>query len=331
MIQQIYITDYLSGAAAQPVAQVESLLNQCPSLQYASWQTVAQPPLNALFTQLVAPDSRAPHAPVSRVLSSRVEETVLPAFCLLPVHLAMRRDTFSLQSIVPLSSAIYQALTTRLQAHFAADFELHIDAGQRYWWVQPLRQVQAQCRWPQDCLFQQAMHWQPQGSDAGLIRQWANEMQMLLHQLATEPSMADWPGALNSLWFASVDPVPNWQHRFDLVAGQGEIFAGLSALQLPRCKATTLAEVMQLPRTQQALWITDELETLDWPALNQALQAGTLQALHIVIPFAERSVQIHYQKRPRWQFWRKPTTLNKLLQQLEQSLSSATEQAGFNP
>lgn len=324
MIQQIYITDYLSAAATQPVAQVESIVNHCPALLHADWQTHAQPPLTVLFDALLPPAMQAATvSPVSKVLSaSQMWQIPLwqipPVFCLLPVHLAMRRDTFSLQAVVPLPAAIYQTLTQRLQQHFAEDFVLHVDPGQRFWWVQPLRQVQAECPWPQACLFQQAMHSQPQGPEAGLICRWTNEIQMLLHQMASQ--MQDWPAALNSLWFASVGPMPDWQHSFDLVSGQGEVFAGLSALQLPALKTMPFSDMLKTPRTQRRLWIADEVASVDWSALNQALQQGVIKKCTLVIPFAERHVQIHYQQKPRWQFWHKPATLNQLLQQLEQSL-----------
>lgn len=319
MIQQIYITDYLSAAATQPVAQVESIVHHCPALLHAHWQTYAQPPLSVLFDVLLQPAGLpATVSPVSKVLSATQRWQVSPAFCLLPVHLTMRRDTFSLQAVLPLPAAIYQTLTQRLQQHFAEDFEVHVDPGQRFWWVQPMRQVQADCPWPQACLFQQAMHWQPQGPEAGIVRQWTNEIQMMLHQMASQ--IPGWPTALNSLWFASVGPIPHWQHPFDLVAGQGEVFAGLSALQLPALKAMPFSDMLKVASAQQRLWIADDLASVDWSALSQALQQGVVKKCTLVIPFAERHVQIHYQQKPRWQFWHKPATLNHLLQQLEQSL-----------
>lgn len=319
MIQQIYITDYLSAAASQPVALVESIVNHCPALLQAHWQTHAQPPLSVLFDALLQPTGQAATvSPVSKVLSASQTWQIPPVFCLLPVHLAMRRDTFSLQAVVPLPAAIYQILTQRLQQHFAEEFLLHVDPGQRFWWVQPLRQLQAECPWPQACLFQQAMHWQPQGPEAGLVRQWTNEIQMMLHQMASQ--IQGWPTALNSLWFASVGHTPGWHHTFDLVAGQGEVFAGFSALQLPALKAMPFSDMLKAPGVQQRIWIADDVATVDWSALNQALQQGVVKKCTLVIPFAERHVQIHYQHKPRWQFWHKPATLDKLLQQLEQSL-----------
>jgi hypothetical protein len=320
MIQQIYITDYLSDAAAQPVEMIQSVIAQCPMLLKAQWKVSPLPPLRALFNVLAVREDSPSDMPVSAVLSARQMWPARPAFCLLPVHLGMRRDTFSLQAVVPLAEAVYAALTERLQTHFADDFVMQQDSSRRFWWVQPVRDMQAQCKWPQDCLYQQAFQWQPQGPDAAVIRQWSNEIQMLLHQAAHSAEAADWPAELNSLWFASVGDVPAWQHEWDTVAGQGEVFDGLKASTLPAIRPLSMAAMLADEHMQQALWVADTWQTCDWPALSNALQAGRISALKLVLPFAERSVEVHYKKQLRWQFWRKPPDLETLLQQLEATL-----------
>jgi len=324
MIQQIYITDYLSDAAARPVEMIQSLIAQCPVLLKAQWKVSPLPPLQTLFDALIAAGDVQASASVSAVLSARQHRPVRPAFCLLPVHLGMRRDTFSLQAVVPLAAEVYAALTTRLQTHFADDFVIQQDASQRFWWIQPLRDMQVQCAWPQDCLYQQAFQWQPQGPDAAVIRQWTNEMQMLLHQAAHAPEISAWPAELNSLWFTSVGDVPAWQPAAALIAGQGEVFAGLAACALPAIRPLALEAMLAEVRAQQALWIADAWQTCDWPALSDALQDGRISALKLVLPFAERSVEVHYIKQIRWQFWRKTPTLETLLQQLEATLMKAS-------
>lgn len=324
MIQQIYITDYLSDAAAQPVEMIQSLISQCPVLLKAQWKVGSLPPLKTLFDELVAAGHAPASVPVSAVLSARQHWPLRPAFCLLPVHLGMRRDTFSLQAVVPLSAEVYAALTTRLQTHFSDDFVIQQDASQRFWWIQPLRDMQVQCPWPQDCLYQQAFQWQPQGPDAAVIRQWTNEIQMLLHQAAHASEISAWPAELNSLWFTSVSDIPAWQPTAALIAGQGEVFAGLAACALPAVRPLALEAMLAEARTQQAVWIADEWQACDWPALSNALQAGRISALKLVLPFAERSVEVHYKKQLRWQFWRKTPTLETLLQQLEATLMKAS-------
>jgi len=320
MIQQIYITDYLSDAAAQPVEMIQSMIAQCPVLLKAQWKVSPLPPLSALFNALAVREDQPSGAPVSAVLSARQTWPTRPLFCLLPVHLGMRRDTFSLQAVVPLAAEVYAALTARLQTHFADDFVLQQDASRRFWWVQPVRDMQAQCQWPQDCLYQQAFQWQPQGPDAAVIRQWANEIQMLLHQAAHSAEISAWPAELNSLWFASVGDIPAWQANVDAVAGQGEVFAGLEASALPAIRPLSMAAMLADAHMHQALWIADAWQTCDWPALSNALQTGRISALKLVLPFAERSVEVHYKKQLRWQFWRKSPDLETLLQQLEATL-----------
>ena len=319
MKQQIYVTDFLSDAAAQPGAVVQALTAQCPRLLQADWQVIKATPLAALFQVLQGTD-QANASPVAAVLRARQPWDSPPVLCLLPVHLNLQRDTFSLQGTVPLSATVYASLTARLQQHFAQDFIVHASPEQRYWWIQPLQPVEVQCSWPQDSLYQQAMQWQPQGPHATLIRQWSNEIQMLLHQLASDSTLPDWPSALNSLWFASVPDLPVWQPEPFLLTGRGAVFDGLQACQLPGLTARAPGEVMADRTVSHACMVVDRLEQVDWPALSAAMQGGRIASLEMVLPFAERSVRVTWHKGIRWQFWRKATPVPALLQQLEAAL-----------
>jgi hypothetical protein len=324
MIQQIYITDYLSDAAADPAALIQGLTEHCSLLLKADWQVMPETPLHALFSTLHAgPHSASDVAAVLRAQQATL--TDLPAICLLPVHLGLQRDTFSLQGTVQMSPAVYAYLTEALQRHFVQDFKLHATAGQRYWWVQPLQALEAHSPWPQDCLYQQAFQWQPQGTDAARIRQWTNESQMLLHQFSQDQDLPGWPARLNSLWFASVPQLPVWRHEWQAVLGTGAVFDGLRAAQLPALQQRALAEVLHDKSISRALMVVDQPEQVDWQALAAALHKGELSALEISLPFAERSVRVTYKKAYRWQFWRKSHSLAGLLDTLEASLP------GFRP
>ena len=326
MIPQIYITDYLSEAAAQPAEMVRSLLETCPWLLDARWVVAATPPCRSLFESLSVATLSARENPVTGVLAQRLSSAnTPPQFCLLPAHLGLRRDTFSLQSLPVLSATVFQAITAHLQAHFSQDFVLTADMSQRYWWVQPLKQIDARCPWPQDCLFQQAFQWQPEGPGAAVIRQWTNEIQMLLHHLANIPPVADWPVALNSLWFASVEPLPAWKSAAAVVSGQGEVFTGLQAAPLPGLKAMPFISLLTEKHSAPALWVADTWQSIDWPALTQAITQRQLRALTLVLPCAERSLVVTYQRRPRWQFWRKKQTQASVLQHLETQLMGSPQ------
>lgn len=318
MIQQIYITDYLSDAAAQPAEMIQSLIEQCPILLKGQWQVNPLPPLKTLWHQL-----GIENADVAAILCARRSwPSARPAFCLLPVHLGLRRDTFSLQSVVPLTADEYAALTERLKNHFSDDLVVHTDESQRYWWIQPLRDIDAYARWPQDCLYQQAFQWQPQGADASVIRQWTNEMQMLLHDMAYAPAGGHGPDALNSLWFASVGDLPQSPSSAAIIGGQGAIFSGLLASQLPGVQSNSMATMWADKKITNAIWVADQWQSVDWADIADAIQTGQVSELNVVLPFAERSVHIQYKKQFRWQFWRKAYTLETLLQQLETTLSA---------
>lgn len=330
MIPQIYITDYVSEAAAQPADMIRALVTQCPALLYATWSVHCLTPLNSLFETLAVGNRVQPYTanPVAALLqAARYSAGQAPAFCLLPVHLGLRRDTYSLQSVVTLTSEVYSTLTQALQRHFAEDFVLLPDETRRYWWVSPKRSLQVAAAWPQDCLYQQAFQWQPQGPDAGVIRQWSNEIQMLLHQLATDSPLESWPMALNSLWFATVGEAPVWQAPVVNYAGQGAVFSGLQALTASAAINTRLAEWLDNSASTPSVWVEDRWQSFDWQQLSHAMTAQSLSTLRLVLPFAERSLEVLYQRPRRWQFWRKPCSQEALLQQLEQSLLSQSHLA----
>lgn len=329
MIQQIYITDYLSDAATETAGLVQSLTGQCSMLLKADWQVSSATPLAALFSalhlkdKLVTDKASAPTSIVSAVLrasNDAMKDT--PVMCLLPVHLGLQRDTFSLQGTIQLPAEVYVYLTQRLQQHFQEDFIVYPTTGQRFWWIQPLSKLDVQSPWPQDCLYQQAFQWQPQGKHASLVRQWTNEIQMLLHQLSSETGLTAWPAQLNSLWFASVPALPEWQHPSQVVYGSGDVFDGLSACQLPGVKQLSMAEALG-QSNQDALMVVDRADQVDWNALSNAWQKGQLSQLEIVLPVAERSVRISCKKSHRWHFWRKAYTLESLYAHLEASLPTS--------
>lgn len=323
MIQQIYITDYLCDAARQPAGVIEQLTGQCPALLKADWQVISSAPLQILFSELQAARA-ATLNPASAVLMERqVWPAGKPALCLLPVHLNLQRDTFALQGTVRLHADIYAYLTQQLQQHFREDFIIDVDPGQRFWWIRPLRALDVQSPWPQDVLFQQALQWQPQGKDASLLRQWSNEIQMLLHQLAHQSGLPEWPTQLNSLWFASVPALPRWRDLNRRIYGGGALLEGLAACQLPSLQLVSMKKVFEDKAIKHALMIVDHAEEVDWSALAQAMQKGKVSKLELIIPFLERSVRITYRQRLRWQFWRKPYSLPALMQQLEAALPTA--------
>lgn len=325
MILEVYITDFMCDAAIAPIAAVESLLAQFPALLKADWRVDPHAPLHTLFNRLHAgeKDSVSNTLAPALLLASAQPEKMTSEFCLLPVHLNLQRDSFSLHGTVALDEALYTLLTKALQQHFSSAFSLYADSGNRFWWVQPLTAIEAQSPWPQNHLFQHAFAWQPTGADAGLIRQWVNESQMLLHQIANS-AQETWPASLNSLWFSKVMPLPEWQHGFDAVSGHGRLFAGLAASGLPSVQNVTIADLLNGHDRPRALYVADRIEDVAWQAISEAIHHGRLSELRLVVPFAERSIHIRLTHRQRWYFWRKTPTAEGLLQRLHAALLSQT-------
>lgn len=321
MIQQIVITDYMSDAANQPMQTAQAVIAACPALLQGQWTVLPQAPLTACLQQLSAPST--PQAPcVAALLTQANEKPIHAAFCLIPVHLHLQRDTFSLQGTVQLPSALYQALTAMVRAHFASDFDLQTDPSERFWWVTPHRALQADSPWPQNYLYQQAFQWQPQGPEGGVLRQWSNELQMLLHQANQTSQAGEMPSTFNGLWFAKVGALPQWQHTMDVIGGQGAIFAGLQATGLTHVSQAKLdALYHQQAAHAQVMYIVDRLDQVDWQAVNVALAQKTIQKLVLILPFAERHLIVNYQPPRWWQRWRTPQTEHALLTQLQAQLT----------
>lgn len=325
MILDVYITDFMCQAAIAPIETVQSVLVASPQLLHATWQVKTHAPLQTLFNQLHENESGSGRSSLAATVLFANSSACMPGtlFCLLPVHLNLQRDSFSLQGTVPLSNTLYLQLTALIRQHFASDFILHTDPDYRFWWVQPHMTLEVECPWPQSFLFQQAFAWQPVGKDARVLRQWANECQMLMHQLATQGE-ASLPTTLNSLWFCNIPALPRWQHAFDTVSGQGRVFEGLSAAGLPALHHHTLEEQVQSRRYHKALWVADSNDGVDWRCLADAMSQGSLSTLNLILPFAERSVKVTLKRSQRWYFWRKQPSIEGLLEQLHAVLLSQT-------
>ncbi len=329
MIPQIFITDYLSQAALQPAEMLTALLEACPRLRLANWQLLPSPPVQQLFSALRLPPQSSQRLALATLLHARLPASTntqrpqTTPFALLPVHLAMRRDTYSLNSVLNLSIPVFNQLSQQLHTHFVDDFDLQPDPSQRFWWVWPKRPLEAMSPWPQDHLFQQAIHWQPSGPQGAVIRQWSNEMQMLLHNLASQPSEPPWPADLNGLWFASTQTAPMWGdvQQSPLLSGSGEVYAGLLASGYPHSLPQEFATWLGQRRQTPSLWVADSCSDLPWQTLAEAIQARPWARLDLVLPFAECSVRVSVKPSQRWQFWRRPRTAEDCLQTLETALA----------
>lgn len=325
MIQQIVITDYMSDAAHQPIQILQTLLTACPDLLRANWVVKPQAPLTACLNQLMPPHAVFNvESTIAGLLSLIGTPSIKTGFCLIPVKFHMQRDTYSLQGSVQLSSAAYQQLTTLVRAHFTADFHLQCDASERYWWVTPHQAVDASCAWPQHALFQQAFHWQPQGPQGNVLRQWSNEMQMLLHQAVHATQNTELPTDLNGLWFARINTLPRWQHTFNKVSGDGALFAALHAAGLPLSNPCKLHELYGSDANNaHTLFIVDTPSQVDWHSVQTTLAQKKLHQLKVVLPFAEQHVEAVF-KAPRWwQRWRTPPNSESLLMHLHAQLTQS--------
>ncbi|HEY0907164.1 MAG TPA: hypothetical protein VGE17_08175, partial [Methylophilus sp.] len=162
-----------------------------------------------------------------------------------------------------------------------------------------------------------------------LIRQWSNEMQMLLHQYAADHAAVAAPIALNSLWLAGVPALPLWADNLGEVIGAGAVFDGLCHSGLPGIRTCVLSEYQPTAAARQVLMVVDDVSQLPWAAIDRWMRAGRLSRLKLTLPLAERSLQLDFRRTHRWQFWRQRQTLAQHLQTLLQQLPASTLDMGI--
>ena len=153
--------------------------------QLANWQRHAQPAARLAFEQIYSTTLSDGKCLLGALQYHALGNVALDTMMLAPVHLAMQRDSFSLQGQIALSPSEYQVITQTLGDHFAEDFDLLPSETQQFWWVKPKRKLAIHLPWLGDYLYANAHAWSQAsityGEHAPLIRSWTNEMQMLLH------------------------------------------------------------------------------------------------------------------------------------------------------
>lgn len=301
----IFVTDYLCH---QPYATLEAQASRWPFLearwaQLANWQRHAQPAARLAFNRIYNTPLSSTQCLLSALQYHDLGVVQLDSLMLAPVHLAMQRDSFSLQGQVALTPTEYQALTQTLSSHFAEDFDLVTSGTQQYWWVKSKRKLDIHLPWLGDYLYANAHAWSQSdityGEHAPLIRSWTNEMQMLLHaHPINQAREVSHQTLVNSLWFSQASHLPNPAKQFDAVIGQGAVFEGLCAAGLQSFVQATLS--LSILKSQQGhiALVLDDVHDLDWSLIEQAIMQGILKRLSVSLPWGHQSVSATYNQ---WQ------------------------------
>lgn len=328
----IIVSDVLLTHASQSVAEYWAQLPFAKTsyLHKVRWSWHAHPALDSLtntFNHIFGIDLAKNGFPANRL--RLVEPYALPeqVFCLVPSHLSLQRDTFSLQGVPSLTAEEYQTLTQLIEAQFGDRFNLHTSITGQYWWVEPLAPLLVTSPWPTASLYKNIYAYQPEGTDGARIRAWMNEIQMLLHEYPlNQERVQQGAWAINHAWFSSAEQTSVAQSnvnqsRGPQLIGAGYLWQGLASLV---SKPTHANDVASWEKNRDSvLMVLDDVHQLDWGHLDRLIQQGKLKQLKLFLPFAGG---VAVAESSRWQdlrFWQTTPTweaiFNQLLAQIQQA------------
>ncbi len=256
-----------------------------------------------------------------------------------PVHLHLLRDSLVLADCSPFGLAAdeAEALVATLNRHFVADGLQFVAPAPDRWYLQLAEPLALTTHVPAVAIGGDADAWLPRGADAMRWHGWINEAQMLLHEHAVNAAREE-RGQLpvNSIWPWGGGELPaSVASPFHSVCADNVLARGLALAQ--GCVVQPLpakAEEWQARISQPGahLVVLDQLDTsaarqtpirwqqtlqdLDARWLEPLLQrwkAGKLAGLHLHLAGMRKVASLTPQRSRRWQFWRKPPTLESLL------------------
>lgn len=244
-------------------------------------------------------------------------------------HLRFARDALMLTDrpdVAP-DAAEAAALAASWNAHFASVGWLHLSAG-GHGHLSLHEAIEVDTVPPGAALGRKLDASMPGGRDAGKLRQWMNETQMLLHAHPVNAAREEaGRPAINSLWMWGAGVLPTglalpclqlWAD--DALAHGFAQAAAVRAAPLPENPEVALQEgnlVLLTPALEPSLYLdgeawTQAAEALDarWiaPAL-QALKRGELQSLTVTLTGDDGALACTTERRDLLKFWRRPLPL----------------------
>lgn len=241
--------------------------------------------------------------------------TASPLWLVQPVHMALQRDTFSLQAVVALTKDEYQALTGLLNSHFNADgYTFLASQHQQYWFLQTQQALVASSHLAQAVLNQNVQLFLPTGKDAKTLRQIMNEAQMLLHEHAVNQArVANQTETVNSIWLSGGGALPTMLNsRVDALVGSSALLKGV-------CAASKLASYADMDAVlaspaKQAVLHAEAMTDIDWDAVYAAVKRNKIKQLDIYLPVGNGSLHLQLTPLAGLSFWRKAHTLASHMQ-----------------
>ncbi|MGZ8271479.1 MAG: hypothetical protein ACXW1T_09705 [Methylophilus sp.] len=236
------------------------------------------------------------------------------SFCLLaqPVYLQLQRDSFGLSEVVKLSCVEYEKLSAELNEHFNEEGITFIKSQtQQYWFVSFDFPMSVSTHPLQTAIHQNINALQPYGKDAKQLLKVINQVQMLLHEHSINIVRSEQGEVtINSLWLSGEGALPLGVATTLELIGQGSLLKGMMAIT----DKTPYANLESLLNgtVNQAIAIYEDIHSIEWDKLYQAVKQRKIKQLEISLPIENSTLHLSMTPWDCWKFWRKSQNVDSL-------------------
>lgn len=315
---------YLAGYLGHSLKDTTHLGNH-KVFRHAKSSHIHQTPEALLFQQLgIAKTLDDPLAALLQAAEQQVEplnttdkSVHSPVWLVQAVHMALQRDTFSLQEVLALTTDEYSTLTALFNSHFKTEgYRFFPSQHQYYWFLTTPRPIVASTHLAQAVLNQNVQLFQPTGSDAKTLRQLMNEAQMLLHEHPINGARAaNQIAAVNSVWVSGGGGLPTvFNSPIDALIGDSALIKGLSAsttlVSYPGIKTALAASA------KHTVLLANTMRDVAWDAIHYAVKRNKIKHISIYLPVGNGSLHLQLTPLDYLKFWRKAHSLDMHMQQV---------------
>jgi hypothetical protein len=236
------------------------------------------------------------------------------SFCLLaqPVYLQLQRDSFGLSEVVKLSSAEYEKLTAELNEHFNEDGIYFIKSQTQQYWFVSFEFPMSVSTYPlQTAIHQNINVLQPYGKDAKQLLKVINQVQMLLHEHPINIVRSEQGEVtINSLWLSGEGVLPLGVATSAEFVGAGSLLNGVMTIT-DKTSYVSLESLLN-GKVNQAIAIYEDIHSIEWDKLYQAVKQRKIKQLEINLPIENSTLHLSMTPWDCWKFWRKSQNVDSL-------------------
>lgn len=237
--------------------------------------------------------------------------------CATPVHMQVRRDQMILMPPHLLTVGADEAadLIASLEAHFAADSLEFRAATPADWYLRCPERPKLTTTSPELAAGRNVDPLLPAGKDRLDFHRLINEAQMLLHEHPVNVRReAIGAPAINSVWLWGGGTLPSTARSpWKRVASSRALERGLA-----RLAGVPTGSLDPAPPAEGLYVLPDSAEQAWAGPLLVQVETGKLDRLDLVVQHAGRALQWTLRRTDLWKFWRRPRSLEALLQEAAQ-------------